>query len=273
MLHCVWETRMAPFRIFGDLYFVGTKPASAHLIDTGAGLILLDSGYPETLYLVMDSIRRLGFQLEDLALILHSHGHIDHIGGTRALVELTGTETAIGAADADTVRGKRDLTFAKELGMTFDGFFEPNRLLQDGDRIELGNTCITCLHTPGHTQGTMSYFFNVTDADGRTLRAGTHGGVGLNSMARSYLYSYGLPLRLREDFRAGLHRLQGEHVDIFIGNHQEQCDTIGKYERIRAGEADAFVDPAAWPLYLADCEQKLDRMLAEEAKSFGTGEQ
>lgn len=84
MLHRVWESRMEPFRVFGNLYFVGTKPASAHLIDTGAGLILLDSGYPETLYLVLDSIRRLGFRLEDLALILHSHGHIDHIGGTRA---------------------------------------------------------------------------------------------------------------------------------------------------------------------------------------------
>ena len=91
MLHRVWESRMEPFRVFGNLYFVGTEPASAHLIDTGAGLILLDSGYPETLYLVLDSIRRLGFRLEDLALILHSHGHIDHIGGTRALVELTGS--------------------------------------------------------------------------------------------------------------------------------------------------------------------------------------
>lgn len=140
---------MEPFRVFGNLYFVGTEPASAHLIDTGAGLILLDSGYPETLYLVLDSIRRLGFRLEDLALILHSHGHIDHIGGTRALVELTGAKTAIGAADADTVRGRRPLTFAKELGMTFDGFFEPDRLLQDGDVIALGSTRITCLHTPG----------------------------------------------------------------------------------------------------------------------------
>ena len=61
-------------------------------------------------------------------------------------------------------------------------------------------------------------------------------------------------------------------MDIFIGNHQDQCDTIGKSERIRAGEADAFVDPSAWPLYLADCEQKFDRMLAEEAESFRTGE-
>ena len=152
MLHRGWESRMEPFRGFGNLYFVGTEPASAHLIDTGTGLILLDSGYPETLYLVLDSIRRLGFRLEDLALILHSHGHIDHIGGTRALVELTGAKTAIGAADADTVRGRRPLTFAKELGMTFDGFFEPDRLLQDGDVIALGSTRITCLHTPHGAQ-------------------------------------------------------------------------------------------------------------------------
>ena len=267
MLHHVWENRMDPFCVFGNLYFVGTKPASAHLIDTGAGLILLDSGYPETLYLVLDSIRRLGFRLEDLALILHSHGHIDHIGGTRALVELTGAKTAIGAADADTVRGKRDLTFAKELDMRFDGFFEPDLLLGDGDMVEIGSTRISCLHTPGHTEGTMSYFFPVTNAEGRTLRVGTHGGVGMNSMTRGYLLAHGLPLSLREDFRTGLHRLQGETVDIFIGNHQDQCDTIGKYERIRAGESDAFVDPVAWPLYLAECERKLDQMLDEETKS------
>lgn len=268
MLNQIWNTYMTPFRIFGNLYFVGTKPASAHLIDTGDGLILLDSGYPETLYLVMNGIRELGFSPYDLKLILHSHGHIDHIGGTRALVELTDAKTAISFADADTVRGKRPLTFAKELGMTFDGFFEPDRLLQDGDVIALGNTRITCLHTPGHTEGTMSYFFDITDENGRTLRAGTHGGVGMNSMARSYLLAYGLPLQLREDFRAGLHRLQHEHVDIFIGNHQDQCDTIGKYRQIQSGKLDAFIDATAWPLYLTDCEQKLDRMLAEEAESL-----
>ena len=66
MLNQIWNTYMTPFRIFGNLYFVGTKPASAHLIDTGDGLILLDSGYPETLYLVMDGIRELGFSPYDL---------------------------------------------------------------------------------------------------------------------------------------------------------------------------------------------------------------
>lgn len=266
MLQHVWETYMFPFRIFGNLYFVGTKPASAHLIDTGDGLILLDSGYPETLYLIMDGIRELGFSPYNLSLIMHSHGHIDHIGGTRALVELTGAKTAIGRRDLDYVTGKRDLTFAKELGIPFDGFFEPDCLLDDGDIIELGNTCITCLHTPGHTEGTMSYFFDVTDDEGRTFRVGTHGGVGMNSMERRFLLAHGLPLSLRDEFRSGLHRLRRERIDIFIGNHQDQCDTMEKYARIAAGERDAFVEPAAWLQYLERCEEQLDQMLENEGE-------
>ena len=116
----VWKARMTPFKVIGNLYFVGTIPASAHLIDTGDGLILLDSGYPETLYLVLQSIYELGFNPYDIKYILHSHGHIDHIGGTRALAELTGAKTVIGRLDLDYVTGDRDLTFARELDMIFD---------------------------------------------------------------------------------------------------------------------------------------------------------
>lgn len=260
---------MRPFRVFGNLYFVGTKPASAHLIDTGDGLVLLDSGYAETLYLVLDSIRELGYNPRELKYVLHSHGHIDHAGATRQLVELTGAKTAIGRADRDSVTGARDLSYAAELGMRFEGTFEPDLLLDDGDEIRLGNTVFRCLHTPGHTEGTMSWFFDVRDGE-RVLRAGTHGGVGMNSMRCAYLEKYGLPLTLREDFRAGLRRLRGERVDVFIGNHQEQCDTLGKYARILRGETDAFADPAAWPAFLEKCEQNLDALLAsEEAASDG----
>ena len=78
-----WESQMKPFKIAENLYFVGTKRASSHLIDTGCGLILLDTGYPKDLYLILDGIYRLGFNPSDIKYILHSHGHIDHFGGTK----------------------------------------------------------------------------------------------------------------------------------------------------------------------------------------------
>lgn len=261
--NAVWDTYMPPFRILENLYFVGTKPASAHLIDTGDGLILLDSGYQQTLYLILDSIRELGFSPYDIRYLLLTHGHIDHLGAARAIQEMTGCKTILGRGDEDYATGKRDLTFAAELGMERPAVFVPDILLDDGDTVRLGNTCIHCIHTPGHTEGTMSFFFDI-EHNGTPVRAGMHGGAGMNSMQKAFLESHGLPLSLRDDFRKGLQRLRGEHVDLFIGNHQNQCDTIGKYRRIAAGEEEAFIDAAAWPAFLDACETQLDAMLRME---------
>lgn len=255
---------MEPFRIWGNLYFVGTKLASSHLIDTGCGLILVDTGYPQTLYLLLDGICRLGFSPNEIKYILHSHGHIDHIGGTRCLTELTGAKSFIAFEDAAAVTGERELTFAGELGMAFQEPFRPDFLLGDGDVVRLGNTTVRCVHTPGHTQGTLSFFFDLS-ADGKTHRVGMHGGSGTNTLERAYLEKHGLPFSLRDDFRESLVKLRNEPVDLFIGNHPEQCDTAGRFERIQRGETDAFVDPAAWGTFLDHCAARLDALLEAEA--------
>lgn len=254
---------MQPFQVAGNLYYVGTKPASSHLIDTGDGLILLDSGYRELLPLVIENIETLGFHVKDIRYILHSHGHIDHIGATKQLVALSGAKTAIGREDRDYANGKRDLTYAKELGLRYDSTFEPDILLDDGDVLTLGNVAIRCLHTPGHTEGTMSYFFQ-PDVPGRTLMAAMHGGIGVNTMSRSFLQRYGLPLTLRDSFRAGLTRLRQEHVDILMPNHQDQWNTLERFARKQAGDADAFIDDRAWPAYLDRAEMKLNELLEDE---------
>ena len=258
-----WEGSFEPLQIFGNLYFVGTTPASAHIVDTGDGLIMLDTGYQQSLYRVIDSIYRVGLDPHKIKYILLTHGHIDHMGAAKALKELTGAQIALGKADREYANGTLDLSYAKELDMEFCETFEADILLSDGDEIRLGNTTVRAVATPGHTPGAMSYFFRVSDGKD-TYVAGLHGGMGINTLCREFLDKYALPYTLREDFVRSMHRLNEEQVDIFLGNHMQHNDTAGKAERLRAGDAYAFVDPNEWQAYNLWCIQNLEKMLRKE---------
>lgn len=258
-----WQGYMPPFRIWGNLYFVGTQPASTHIIDTGEGLIMLDSGYQHSLYLVLQNMHVLGLDPMDLKYIVHTHGHIDHCGATRALVEMTGARTFLGAPDRDYVNGTLPLSWAKELDLQLETF-EPDVLLQDGDVISLGNTVIKAVATPGHTPGAMSYLFDVTCGD-RTLTAGLHGGAGMNSMKKEFLDRYGLSYDCRKNFLASMDRLKTLKVDIYLGNHVEQNQTAEKYQQLLQGNEDAFVDPAGWSSFAEKRKDSLRELIEQEA--------
>lgn len=238
-----WEGKMEPFKIIGNVYFVGTFQASCHLIDTGDGLILIDPGYSNTLYLVIRSIYKLGFKPEDIKYIVNTHWHGDHTEATAALVDLSGAKTLIGRYDEE--RTKR--------------YFVPDILLKDGDTLELGNTKMTFMETPGHTKGTVSFFFDTVD-NGRTYRVGMFGGAGANTMVRGKFDYEGC----REGYRASLHRLQKEKVDVFIGNHTWNNDTFEKGKLLLETGENTFVDPELWHKFLTFCEERLDRVIASD---------
>ncbi len=238
-----WEGKLEPFRIIGNVYFVGTFQASCHLIDTGDGLILIDPGYSNTLYLVIRSIYELGFNPADIKYIIHTHWHGDHTEATAALVDLCGAKTFIGREDAEKVKQ----------------YFVPDVLLGEGDVLSLGNTTISFVETPGHTKGTISFFFDAQE-DGKVYRIGMFGGAGANTMAQGCFDYDGC----REDYRKSLHRLQNEKVDVFIGNHVWNNDTAVKGDwLLRTGE-NKFIDPALWHTFLAFCEKRLDDVIAKD---------
>ena len=244
-----WEGKMQPFKIIGNVYFVGTFQASCHLIDTGAGLILIDPGYSNTLYLVIRSIYELGFNPKDIKYIVHTHRHRDHTEATKAMVDLSGAKTLIGRKDAQKVRQ----------------FFTPDILLNDGDVLSLGNTEISFMETPGHTEGTVSLFFDVTD-NGQTYRVGMFGGAGANTLAKGHFDFAGC----REAYRDSVYRLQKEHVDVFIGNHVWNNDTAVKGEiLLRTGE-NQFIDRDIWHDFLTFCENRLDEVIKKEKQEQGT---
>lgn len=258
-----WEKTFPPFKIFGNLYYVGTVPTSVHVVDTGEGLIMFDTGYQQALYVIIDNMYRLGLNPHDIKYIFLTHGHIDHFGAARALKELTGAKLVIGKEDELYATGELDLSFAKELDMEFKETFTPDILLGDGDEIKLGNTSVLAVACPGHTQGTRSYFFNVTNGK-ETYRAGLHGGMGINTLSKEFLNKYNLPLQLREIFCNSMLRLNQEKVDIFLGNHMQYNHTEDKYKELIGGNEKAFINPNEWEPFNLWCIENLKNFLKQE---------
>ena len=255
------EGYVAPGRIFGNLYFVGTRPASTHVIDTGDGYIMIDPGYQESLFLVLHNMWCLGLDPRNIKKILISHAHHDHMDAAKALVQMTGATTYLGYRDDLRARG--------EIGIHPIIPLAADVLLHDGDVISLGNTEVTVRETPGHTPGTVSFFFNVTDGT-RTLRAGMHGGVGVNTLNRDYFERSGEPFSHRDEFFAGLEHVRGERVDIHVGNHVGNNDTIGKLKLLAEGAAEnPFIDESAWGRFLDKCRNKLLDVIKAEEENNG----
>ena len=245
-------TDMAPFKVAGNLYFVGEYRASSHLIDTGDGLILIDVGYAGCGELVAESISMLGYDVRDVKMILLSHGHRDHSGGVPEIVAMSGAKV-----------------YMFEEDMRYILSFTPDVFFKDGDVITLGNTSILCLHTPGHTAGTASFFFDVCE-DGETLRVGTFGGAGVNQLKKHVLDGRMLPYSWRRDYIRSIERLRGEHVDVFLGNHTWQSKTREKLERLAAGEKNPFINPSEWLKFLNSSERSMRRVMREEGKALFT---
>lgn len=238
-----WLGKMEPCRIAGGVYFCGTYQASCHLIDTGDGLIMIDPGYNSTAYLVVDSIYKLGFKPTDIKYIINTHWHGDHVEATAAFADLFGAKTLIGRDDAENA--------AK--------YFIPDILVDDGDTLTLGNTTVRFVHTPGHTKGTISLFFDVVEG-GETLRVGMFGGAGANTLAKGKFDFEGC----REAYLASLDRLAEERVDVFIGNHTWNNDTYNKSLKILAGGENEFIDSTLWQKFLDSCRARLMRIIEKE---------
>ena len=256
-----------PCKITDNVYFVGTFDwsSSSFLIDTGDGLILIDSGFPYAMDKVISNIEEFGFNPCDIKYLLISHGHYDHMGSSLLLREKYGTKLLLGEADRLYANGELDLTWAKELGFEYTMPFEPDVLLNDGDEITLGNTTVKCYHTPGHTPGTMSYLFN-SCYKGREYVCATFGGAGINTMEKGFLEKYDLPYDCRDEFRSSLRKMANVKVDIHLGNHP--FNSFIK-EKIKLWEENPnvenpFINSNEWQDFLKNCENNLDNMLLKE---------
>ena len=252
------EQAIEPFKIFDNVYYVGIDWVAAYLIDTGEGLILIDSLYGSWLQPLIGNIIKLGFNPADVKYVINTHGHFDHAGGSKYFQSVYGAKIVMSAED----------WVLSEQQPALPMFYMPvparDIVAADGDVISLGNTAVTLFKTPGHTEGVLSLRYQVSDGDNR-YTAMTLGGVGLNfagvERTERYIRSY--------------ERLQSmqQGVSVSLPNHAAMGNVLQRAQLLAKrtpGAAHPFVDADAYAARLATSLDNARAKLVKEKAGNAT---
>ena len=236
-----WHRAFPAFKIAGNLYYVGTADLGVYLINTPQGNILINSDFKEDVPLIHKSIEQLGFRYGDTKVILISHAHSDHDEGVGVIKGETGAKLMVMDADVAAVESMAP----GRPGAHVD------RVLHDGDTVELGGAKLTAHLTPGHTKGCTTWTMQVQEG-GRTLNAVIIGSPNVNP---GYILvgNQNYP-QIAQDYVKTFRVLKELPCDLFLGAHGAYFGMKAKYEKMKAGGANPLIDPEGYKAYVAERE-------------------
>jgi metallo-beta-lactamase class B len=258
-----WEQPFPGFKIVGNMYYVGTYDLGCYLIDTGAGLILVNSGAPGSYQLIKANIEALGFKTSDIKIITSTHGHWDHVGDLASFQrDAPGAKTYMSERDAPVLEsgGNLDYRRAEGRGIIYDPVKVDVRT-KPGDHIKLGNADMTVLQAYGHTPGATSFSFQAADA-GKTYNVLIVNMDGINADVK-LLGSPGYPT-IVEDFKNTLAMQATYTPDIWVSSHAGQFGLHTVYKPGDAYNPVRFGDLAAYKAKIAGYQVAYEKQLAEE---------
>lgn len=216
-----WARAYQPFRIAGNLYYVGTYELASYLITTPSGHILVNTGLASSAAAIKKNMETLGFRLSDIKILLTNQAHYDHLGGMAAIQEMSGASFMADAADESVIRsgGKTDYL----MGGRFSTFrpVKIARLLHDRDVVSLGDTKLQVLHHPGHTKGSCSFLVEVKDSSKtyKVLLANIPTIVTDKKFSEVTTYP-----QIAADYKYTLDTMPQIQFDIWLAAHASQFD-------------------------------------------------
>jgi metallo-beta-lactamase class B len=257
-----WTRPFPPFRIIGNIYWVGSYDLATYLITTPQGNILINTGVGDTAKQIKASVEQLGFKIEDTKILTATHGHYDHVAGMAELKRMTSARLLVPEQDKELLEsgGKRDFRF----GETPSARFEPVNVdgtLRDSDTIALGGTVLTAHHHPGHTKGATSFTLNVPEG-GKTYRVvianmgSINPGVTVSGMAT-------YP-GITDDYARTFKAQKDMQIDVWLASHASQFKLHEKYKPGDAFDPNRFVDPQGFKAAVEKLEKTYQEQLARE---------
>jgi len=257
-----WNQPATPFRVIGDVYYVGTDGLASWLIRTPAGLILIDGALEESAPLIESNIRSLGFRLREVRWLLNSHAHFDHSGGLARLKLDTGARLAASDGDRSSLESGGYLG-SESVHMLDAPPVKVDRVLADGDTVALGGVVLTAHVTAGHTRGCTTWTMPVVDHGTRhevIFYCSTS--VALNRLLPEPQYP-----GIVDDYHRSFERLDAMSADVFLANHKDFFDLWGKRARMRDGAPNPFVDPTELQRFVAGSRAQFESDLAAQAQA------
>lgn len=255
-----WSKPCQPFRIAGNLYYVGTYDLASYLITTPQGHILINTGLASSVKQIEKNIKTLGFRFTDIKILLTTQAHYDHMGAMAAIKKKTGASLMVNEKDAAVVKdgGRSDYAFGTDTS-NFQPV-KPDRLLKDGDTIALGGMQLIMLHHPGHTKGSCSYIFTVEDEyrSWKVLIANMPTIVTdqpFNAIAR-------YP-DVAKDYAYTLAAMKNLSFDIWVASHAGQFDLHKKHKPGDTYYPSAFIDREGYDESLKDLQKDYDKKMQQ----------
>jgi metallo-beta-lactamase class B len=260
-----WNRDQAPFRIFGNTYFVGVRGLSSVLVTSADGHILIDGALPQSAPLIARHVEQLGFKMSDVKVILNSHVHYDHAGGIAELQKLSGAKVIASDIAAKVLRtGKVDRS-DPQFGVLkpFPGV-KSVEALGTRESVEVGKLQLRVIHTPGHTPGGTSWMWQSCEAE-RCLNVVY--GDSLNAISDdSFKYS-GDPRYpdAGKDMAASIAAISAAPCDILIAAHPDFTGLLTLIDEQGDGDRAQLIDSSACKRYAAAGKERFAKRLEDEA--------
>jgi metallo-beta-lactamase class B len=248
-----WTNPFSPYRIIGNIYYVGSQGLASYLIATPQGNILINSNLEKSVPMIRESVEKLGFKFSDTKILLISHAHWDHCAGSAAVKELTGAKYMVMDADVPEIQAGGKGNF--QYGDAPTSRYQPtkvDRILHDGDEVRLGDTVLVAHLTPGHTKGTTTWTMKVMEG-GKTYNVVIVGSPNVNAGYK--LVNNALYPQIASDYERMFRVLKSLPCDIFLGAHGGYYDMEAKYARMKEGGPNSFIDPEGYKSYIAEREE------------------
>lgn len=255
-----WSRAYAPFRIAGNLYYVGTYDLACYLITTPEGNILINTGLASSAKQIKKNIETLGFKLSDTKILLNTQAHYDHMGAMAAIKKQTGAQLMVDEKDAAVMKDGGSSDYALGGHGSYFTPVTPDRLLHNGDSITLGNMQLLLLHHPGHTKGSCSFLFTVKDEQRSYKILIANMPTIVTDSAFTALPNYP---EIAADYAYTLRSMKNISFDIWLASHASQFDMHKKHQPGDAYNPAAFFDRAGYDASLKELQADYDEKIKQ----------